>query len=221
MDVLAYGKKLLARGHALIKEGKYEDVAHEVFSESNHGHSGWVLGIRILYEYPQNEEELLLRNAFIQLLNETLSGIKDVSYPSASAVDRSWLLEAACTCLEILGKSALNEFILWQNTECVALKMETFSFRKKIHSPEPREYRAIRYGGHNHLTITEHLNALEVELLGELIKCGCKERIHFPFAPQQHREIDMRECPAAIRPRMREYWELLQAVRRVKKFKLG
>jgi hypothetical protein len=224
MDVLVYGKSLLERGCMLAKEGKYREIASEVFKETNQGHSGWILEMCTLYEYPQNEEELLLRNAFTQLLKKTLSGIKDVCYPSASADDRPPLLEAARRCLELLGESAPDEFILWQNAEfavCPKTRRSTYAFCKKARPQEPREYLAICDAEHDHLTVAEHLNVLEVRLLGELIKNGCKERISFPFAPKPERDIDMRECPADIRPSMREFWELLQVVRRMKKLKLG
>jgi hypothetical protein len=224
MDVLAYGKKLLERGQALVKEGKYEAAVLDVFNESNHGHSGWVLKLRSLYEYPQNEEELLLRNSFTQLLKETLSGIRDVVYPSASADDQPWVLEGARRCLEILGESAPDEFILWQNTafeDCPLARSWTAAFHKKDQHREPRDYHAICYDGHGHLTIAEHFNVLEVKLLGELIKRGCKERLYFPFAPHVERDIEMRDCSAEIRPDMREFWELLQVVRRMKRLKLG
>jgi hypothetical protein len=224
MDVLEYGNILLEKGRLLAKEGKYKEIVAEVFRVTNHGHSGWVLEIQTLYNYPQNEEELLLRNAFTQLLKETLSGIRDVCYPSASADDRPPLLEAVRQCLELLDELAPDEFILWQNTEfavCSRTRKSTYAFCKKAHPQEPRDYDAICAQGHDYLTIAEHLNMLEVKLLGELVKNKCKELIYFPFAPKPERDIDMRECPAEIRPSMREFWELLQVVRRMKKLKLG
>lgn len=224
MDVLGYGKSLLERGRILAKGGKYKQIAGEVFKATNQGHSGWITELHRLYEYPQNEEELLLRNAFAQLLKETLSGIRDVCYPSASADDRPPLLEAVRRCLEILGESAPDEFILWQNTEfavCPRTRKSTYAFCKKVHPQEPRDYDALCAQGHGHLTIAEHLNMLEVRLLGELVKNGCKERIFFPFAPKPERDIDLRECPAEIRPRMREFWDLLRVVYRMKRHKLG
>ncbi len=221
MDVLAYGKKLLARGQRLAKEGKYEAIVREVFCASNHGRSGWQLSVQRLFEYPQNEAELQLRNAFIALLNETLCGIRDVVYPVSSTDDHPWLLEAATICLKILGALAPDKFTLGKEVDGVTPEMGTISIHKKTHLDVPRAYHVIRYDGHDHLTIAEHLNVLEVKLLGELIKSGCKEHEVSPFSAHPQMEIDMRECPVEIRPNMREFWELLQSVRRVKKTVFG
>lgn len=222
MDVLAYGKLLCERGQALIKQGKYNAVVCQIFCISNNGHSGWVHELGILYKYPQNKDELLLRNAFTQLLHETLRGIKDVVYSSARTNDRPWILEGVDICLSILGESAPEEFILWQNTACVALGLDPTYYWKKPRTKSLRDYHAIYVDGHDRLTIAEHLNVLEFKLLGTLIKQGCKERIFAPDASHEQRHmIELHDCPIEIRPDMREIWELLQAVRRVKRVKLA
>jgi hypothetical protein len=220
MDVLVYAKSLLEHGRTLAKEGKFEIIVPEIFSEPHCGHLGWTTTLGILYDHPKDEEELQLRNAFTQLLNATLSGIKDVTYPNASAHNHPILLVSVDRCIELLGKSASDEFVLWRDAEFSVHKPISAILKKYDHPKVTREYSAIRNDGYDHLTIAEHLNALEVKLLGELVKNRCKERIYFPFAPKPERDIDMRECPAEIRPSMREFWELLQAIRRVKKSKL-
>lgn len=71
------------------------------------------------------------------------------------------------------------------------------------------------------LTIAEHLEALDLKIWAELTKSGCTLLPTSPFAGNPREEINMRDCPAEIRPNMREFWELLQVVRRMKRLKLG
>lgn len=221
MDVLTYAKKLLDHGQRLANAGKYEAIVRDVFCVLNNGHSGWTLPVQRLYEHPQNEAELLLRDAFIKLLNEALCGISDVVYPHSSPDDRPRLFEAASMCFEMLGASAPDKFVLRKETDGVTPAMGTISIHKKTHLEASRAYHAICCDGHDHLTVSEHLNVLEVKLLGELVKSGCREHLLSPFSVNPQMDIDMHECPVEIRPHMRARWELLQSVRIVKKSQLG